>query len=708
MGLMPFSIFLATQPGRVWVSPKAQEADCQPLYADARLTNVHSRGFSVYWQTAGNCPASISVASFRWGDDRSVSDSHPQGDPTWVSTTGTHHVTVSLEEHPATGKVQIFLRSGSRDFGNKLSPLEEGGAPIDIFLPEDPSYDPSQPPSPTNTPGAYSTEKGAFSECPTGRLANDCSGANEKVCASDSSLCCHQACYRPYPIWGTIKDSGGQPISGAIVIAKPSPQGEIYPNRLSTVTDEQGHWVVELANTHVISFPNDGFSWDGNEITSEFFAYSTDIDGAGNSRPPGIVKILVYSQKPPLSTLDYLTFPLHSVTDTTPCSSRNTCAKHDCALENPSPICITLGETTDQPRITSFTPESGPIGTEVTIIGENFGDERGQSQIIFIDNVPVTEYLSWANTFTKVKVPIGAVSGPMAIAVPGTETVFAPRSFIVEVDEDRPEISEVRPSFGVRGQEAIVTISGAHLHPDVAFKLMRGDQEILGAIKATPTPSPAAITVGFNIPANASLGSWLLTATKGSYNTRYPFLVVPSNQVTTATLKVMLQGLPARYGPDRQLKVQIQSGTSLDQTHEVPAVSNAQGAYIASLALNEEVPTNELAADFWIWEPGVRLKRKFSHALTPGQWNNLDFTQRNGAPIYLLAGDFNGDNKITLADFTGTQGVLPPFVNSQKVSLPAMGNQPLAKFDVNGDAILNILDISLVLVNFTGLELPGE
>ena len=52
--------------------------------------------------------------------------------------------------------------------------------------------------------------------------------------------------------------------------------------------------------------------------------------------------------------------------------------------------------TTPAPAITSLNPNSGPVGTAVTITGTNFGATQGSSAVTF--NGTVTTATSWSAT----------------------------------------------------------------------------------------------------------------------------------------------------------------------------------------------------------------------------------------------------------------------------------------------------------------------
>jgi len=72
----------------------------------------------------------------------------------------------------------------------------------------------------------------------------------------------------------------------------------------------------------------------------------------------------------------------------------------------------------DAPAITSLSPSSGGVGTEVTIDGANFGDSRGSSYVAF-ESTQATQYLEWTDTRIRCRVPTGALSGWLTVVAEG-------------------------------------------------------------------------------------------------------------------------------------------------------------------------------------------------------------------------------------------------------------------------------------------------
>jgi len=77
---------------------------------------------------------------------------------------------------------------------------------------------------------------------------------------------------------------------------------------------------------------------------------------------------------------------------------------------------ITLKVKITSPHIDSISPNSGNIGSTVTIKGRDFGKTQVESKVIFSSN-KIAPVSSWSDTEIKVKVPTGAVSGPVYVVV---------------------------------------------------------------------------------------------------------------------------------------------------------------------------------------------------------------------------------------------------------------------------------------------------
>ena len=132
------------------------------------------------------------------------------------------------------------------------------------------------------------------------------------------------------------------------------------------------------------------------------------------------------------------------------------------------PVEVTVdGESTDgptftvnnnQPAIQSVEPDSGNVGTEIMITGQNFGDDPDQTELLFSET-PATIH-SITDTEIITEVPEGAETGQIQLTV-GEETTTGPE-FKVYVDP--PSIESINPTMGTPGTQ--VTIAGENFGDD--------------------------------------------------------------------------------------------------------------------------------------------------------------------------------------------------------------------------------------------------
>ena len=68
------------------------------------------------------------------------------------------------------------------------------------------------------------------------------------------------------------------------------------------------------------------------------------------------------------------------------------------------------------PTITSISPASGAVGSNVEIVGTDFGATQGASTVAFFDGVSAT-VLAWGATLIVVTVPEGAATGVITVTI---------------------------------------------------------------------------------------------------------------------------------------------------------------------------------------------------------------------------------------------------------------------------------------------------
>ena len=141
------------------------------------------------------------------------------------------------------------------------------------------------------------------------------------------------------------------------------------------------------------------------------------------------------------------------------------------------------------PTVTSFTPTTGAVGSTVVITGTNF---TAASQVTFA-GVSAPVYSVNSATQITVMVPIGAVTGPIAVTTPlgtGTSTT----NFTIP---PAPSISSFSPATGVPG--TVVTINGNNFTGATAVTFNGAPATTFTVVSATQitVTVPTGATTGF-------------------------------------------------------------------------------------------------------------------------------------------------------------------------------------------------------------------
>jgi hypothetical protein len=148
------------------------------------------------------------------------------------------------------------------------------------------------------------------------------------------------------------------------------------------------------------------------------------------------------------------------------------------------------------PNITSLNPNSGVVGTSVSITGTSFGTTQGTSTVTF--NGTTGTPTAWTATGITVPVPAGATTGNVVVTVGGVASNGS--NFTVVVP---PSITSLNPASGSVGTP--VTITGANLGATQGTSTVT-----FNGIAATPT-SWNATTILVPVPAGATTGNVVVT-----------------------------------------------------------------------------------------------------------------------------------------------------------------------------------------------------
>ncbi|WP_210462500.1 IPT/TIG domain-containing protein [Rufibacter roseolus] len=147
---------------------------------------------------------------------------------------------------------------------------------------------------------------------------------------------------------------------------------------------------------------------------------------------------------------------------------------------------------TTAPVITSFSPASGPVGTVVTVIGNNFSEGGGLKFTDANGNLIYAEdYVFVSETEVTGRVPAEAVTGAIAVEN-DTETTRSSTSFTVTVPA--PVITSVSPNSGSVG--TVVAVTGTNLTKVISVTFNGTVAEFDETPEGLNTVVPAGATSG--------------------------------------------------------------------------------------------------------------------------------------------------------------------------------------------------------------------
>jgi endoglucanase len=162
-----------------------------------------------------------------------------------------------------------------------------------------------------------------------------------------------------------------------------------------------------------------------------------------------------------------------------------------------------------RPVISSFTPGSGPVGSQITITGSNFTGVNRAS----VDAITAT-VLSVSSTRVVIVVPAGAVQGSVKVMNP--RYVGASSSeFTVTASGSLPTVGSFSPASGPVG--TTVTVSGSNLGTVTSARIGTGS--------SVPVTVVSPSSLRFVVPSDAASGTVTVTSASGSASSAASYTV---------------------------------------------------------------------------------------------------------------------------------------------------------------------------------------
>ena len=133
--------------------------------------------------------------------------------------------------------------------------------------------------------------------------------------------------------------------------------------------------------------------------------------------------------------------------------------------QSASNFTVTGGGGGNPPTVTSFTPTSGPVGTNVSITGTGF---TGATAVTF-NGTPSATFSVNSGTSITARVPTGATTGKIAVTTPNGTGASSTSFTVTTAPPGKPSISSFTPTSGRRGIQ--VTIVGNNFNGATGVRL---------------------------------------------------------------------------------------------------------------------------------------------------------------------------------------------------------------------------------------------
>ena len=304
------------------------------------------------------------------------------------------------------------------------------------------------------------------------------------------------------------------------------------------------------------------------------------------------------------------------------------------------------------PTLTSFTPQSGPTGTAITLTGTNLASSIALSMPGTSGTPAALTIQSATATSITALIPTGAATGPITATNPAGATATTTTSFTLP-----PTITSFSPTSGATG--TVVTIIGTNLSPGVTLAMpSTGTSPVALTIQSATATSLTAV-----IPTTAATGP--ITATNSASAT------ATSTTSFTVTLPPTITSFTPTSGPTGTV-VTI-TGTNLGSgiTLSMPST----GSSPVALTIQSATATTLTAV---IPATAVTGPITATNSLAATATSTASFTISSASAPTLTSFSPSSGTAGTIVALSGTNLVsgiqlTMPGVNGSPVSLPLQG-----------------------------------
>ena len=237
--------------------------------------------------------------------------------------------------------------------------------------------------------------------------------------------------------------------------------------------------------------------------------------------------------------------------------------------------------------VIEFTPNSGPVGTTVTIYGTGFSTVLSENSVSF-NSVSATVTSATATQLVTT-VPSGATTGPIGVTTPaGSATSPAPFTVLTNAT-----ITAINPGQIARGTAIDMIISGTDLSNALSIKFSYKGISATILSGVTSTSIPIHLSVAADVPAGAY--NFSMTTSKGTFY--------------SGNVAVTVTGQAPTFGRAGSLSVFMPYPTSAGS----PGPSFAQG----KLSVFVPYPSSAAPSGPSFTQGGLSVYLPFSETLAP-------------------------------------------------------------------------------------------
>ena len=327
------------------------------------------------------------------------------------------------------------------------------------------------------------------------------------------------------------------------------------------------------------------------------------------------------------------------------------------------------------PTVSSFSPTSGAIGTQVTITGTNF---TGVADVKF-NTTSASTFTVDSATQIRANVPTGATTGKVSVTT-GGGTAISATNFTVTAPPAAPTITSFTPSSGAVGAQ--ITITGTNFASVTSVKF--------NITLATSFTVDSATQIRATVPTGATTGKISVTTAGGTATSVADFTVTAPPAAPTIT-----SFTPSSGAVGAQITI---TGTNLTGATDVKFNTTSATSFTVDSAtqIRATVPTGATTGKVSVTTTGgtATSVADFTVTTPPASPTIISFTPSSGAigaQITITGTNFTGATDVkfnttsatsfTVDSATQIRATVPTGATTGKVSVTTGGGTALSVTD---------------------------